>query len=126
MTFPPKKLAYLEKKYGVSPEDAERTIVEQEYRCAICQLPIEGAEINADHCHVTGEFRAFLCSRCNMALGLFYEDPQLVRRAACYLMGTDCLLTDDEIQMIIAAVHTQQALGRLNGIAFDPPLEAAA
>lgn len=28
-----------------------------------------------DHCHKTGNFRGWLCSRCNVALGMLDDDP---------------------------------------------------
>jgi hypothetical protein len=41
--------------------------------------------MEVDHNHATGVVRAILCSRCNSGLGLFCEDPDLMRRAIDYL-----------------------------------------
>ena len=38
-----------------------------------------------DHCHKTGEFRGWLCKRCNQALGQFDDNPELIRKLAQYL-----------------------------------------
>jgi hypothetical protein len=38
-----------------------------------------------DHDHGTSEIRGLLCVRCNNALGLSREDPDLLKRAARYL-----------------------------------------
>jgi hypothetical protein len=44
-----------------------------------------------DHDHTTGEFRGFLCQKCNQAIGLLNDSPELLRIAAEYIevMGGD-------------------------------------
>lgn len=38
-----------------------------------------------DHCHETGEFRGWVCSNCNIGLGKFYDDVNLLHRAVEYI-----------------------------------------
>lgn len=38
-----------------------------------------------DHCHQTGAIRGLLCSRCNTAIGLLYDDPVRLQAAIRYL-----------------------------------------
>jgi hypothetical protein len=38
-----------------------------------------------DHCHQSGDFRGWLCDRCNKILGLVKDSPTLLRRMARYL-----------------------------------------
>lgn len=40
---------------------------------------------HVDHNHETGQVRALLCGKCNKALGLLNDDPELMRRAANYV-----------------------------------------
>tara|TARA_R110000764_G_scaffold64425_1_gene135569 strand:+ start:164 stop:574 length:411 start_codon:yes stop_codon:yes gene_type:complete len=57
----------------------------KDYLCPIC-LKLEPLVL--DHDHNTGEFKGWLCSRCNSALGFFEDDINYVRRALKYLK--DC------------------------------------
>jgi hypothetical protein len=41
--------------------------------------------VHVDHDHGTGEIRGLLCVPCNNTLGLFREDPDLLKRAARYV-----------------------------------------
>jgi hypothetical protein len=41
-----------------------------------------------DHDHLTGAVRGRLCVRCNTGLGKFLDNPDMLRRAVCYLEGT--------------------------------------
>lgn len=69
--------------HGLTPAQiAER--VKQQGGCGICRTT-EVSKWHGDHDHATGRFRAVLCSRCNMGLGLFLDNPTLVRAAAAYL-----------------------------------------
>jgi hypothetical protein len=40
-----------------------------------------------DHCHVSGEFRGWLCDRCNKILGLVKDSPDILLALAKYLKG---------------------------------------
>lgn len=56
-------------------------------RCEVCGGE-EGPRKRAmhwDHNHTTGEFRGWLCARCNMTLGQVKDDPALLRKLAEYL-----------------------------------------
>jgi len=63
---------------------------EQEGCCAICgkHQSEQKKRLEVDHCHETGHVRALLCTNCNTALGKFYDDPELLYRAADYLTIT--------------------------------------
>jgi hypothetical protein len=57
----------------------------QDGHCKICGLPAEGKNGHTDHDHVTNMLRGLLCNSCNNGLGLFQDDPVLLRAAADYI-----------------------------------------
>lgn len=61
--------------------------------CAICQKSTDIIDIRTglprrlaiDHNHKTGEIRGLLCHDCNIAIGHFKDNAELLRCAARYL-----------------------------------------
>lgn len=51
--------------------------------CEICARADE--VLCADHCHVTGKFRGWLCRKCNTALGMLGDSAIYAARALEYL-----------------------------------------
>lgn len=51
--------------------------------CDLCGQP--SPKICFDHSHEHGHFRGWLCSRCNLILGLVKDDPILLEMLAAYL-----------------------------------------
>jgi len=77
---------YLKRQYGITPEDYARLYREQGGVCAICKgVPKPGERFHVDHDHETGALRSLLCGKCNTALGMFLDSPELLREAAAYL-----------------------------------------
>lgn len=70
-------------KYGLSASDLQRMLNKAEGRCEICRDPLTA--YNVDHNHDTGEVRGILCRACNTALGVFRDDPTILRSAVRYL-----------------------------------------
>ena len=75
----------LRTKYGITREELDALVLEQEGRCAICEQPMADARI--DHDHRTGEVRGLLCHACNIGLGLFGDSPERLQGAAGYVSG---------------------------------------
>lgn len=59
----------------------------QEGKCAICGTTFtdKPRHIHIDHCHSTGKVRGLLCKPCNQGLGMFKDDPALLKAAAYYV-----------------------------------------
>ena len=54
--------------------------------CAICGA-VWGAEKKpvVDHSHTTKTVRSLLCWSCNIGLGMFKEDPRIIKEALRYM-----------------------------------------
>lgn len=60
---------------------AEARAMREGKLCEICDAPAEAV----DHDHATGQIRGVLCAQCNMGIGHFDDDPELLEQAAAYL-----------------------------------------
>jgi hypothetical protein len=63
--------------------------------CEACGITFEPTPQHRhclDHCHVTNRFRGWLCSNCNIALGLAGDNPEGVRRLLEYITRAQAVL----------------------------------
>jgi hypothetical protein len=70
---------------GITPEQLVDRYERQEGCCAICKTQVALMDSAVDHNHNTGEFRGVLCKQCNRALGMFKDNPAILRNAVEYL-----------------------------------------
>jgi len=81
-------LAQIQSKYNISADEYDALEAAQLGVCAICHLPqVAGRRLSVDHDHETGRVRGLLCSTCNSGLGMFKDDPRLLKLAFHYLTG---------------------------------------
>jgi len=72
--------------YGMTVEQYDALLEEQEGVCAICRSECKsGRHLAVDHDHETRENRGLLCANCNTAVGLMEDNPDLLIAAAKYL-----------------------------------------
>ena len=71
------------KKYGLSREEYDKLLAQT--HCTICNADLTERKPALDHCHRTGRLRGILCGQCNRGLGLFYDNPETLKKAAEYL-----------------------------------------
>lgn len=77
------------RQYGLTEQDYERMLIEQDGKCAICGAEEPGAwggSMPVDHDHETGKVRKLLCHNCNGGLGQFGDDPDRLLAAAIYVL----------------------------------------
>lgn len=76
--------------YGLTQADWDALVERQGNRCAICRTDKPGGRgerWHTDHDHETGKVRGLLCHRCNMGVGFFMNDPEIMEAAARYIIA---------------------------------------
>jgi len=86
------KRCRLKIKYGITLDKYHEILEDQGGVCAICGQPEtqkskEGKvlALAVDHNHKTNKIRQLLCGKCNKAIGLFKDDPEILQKATEYL-----------------------------------------
>lgn len=69
------------RKNGLTPE----MLASRPVRCDLCEGAFGRAVPYVDHDHATNKVRGHLCRHCNTGLGMFKDDPELMRKAAAYV-----------------------------------------
>lgn len=76
----------LTRRYGITLEQKRKMVEEQDGKCAICEKELnKGRDINVDHCHNKNKIRGILCNNCNRGIGLFKDNPEIIRAAINYI-----------------------------------------
>jgi len=86
--------AMLQRDYGITLEEYNLLLQQQEGVCAICHEPETYTNpksgiiqfLSVDHNHATGKVRKLLCHDCNVGLGYFRDSPLRLNSAAKYLL----------------------------------------
>lgn len=82
---PSDRKSHLKRNFGLTLEDYDRRLGDQDGGCAICGDPPRSTALHVDHDHATGAVRGLLCFRCNSALGNLRDDPRIIARALVYV-----------------------------------------
>lgn len=77
----------LRRKFGITHDDYDSMLLEQNSGCAICgRVPRNGENsLVVDHDHETGVVRGLLCGKCNTSLGTFGDNIAGLERVLAYL-----------------------------------------
>jgi transcription elongation factor Elf1 len=76
------------RNFGIKQEDYEQMLLKQNHKCLICGKKHENKRyerLYVDHDHETGKIRGLLCSDCNVGLGKFKDDKNLLQNAINYV-----------------------------------------
>lgn len=84
-----KRNQYYLNKYNVPLSFVEQLWVSQNKKCKICLADIqsEGSLTHLDHCHSSGKIRGLLCTQCNVGLGAFRDNQEVMMEAIKYLQS---------------------------------------
>ena len=75
------------RSYGISIDEFNQMMEDQGNKCYICDGDNGHIALCIDHDHKTGKVRGLLCNKCNRAIGLLDDNPELLIIAAAYLIG---------------------------------------
>ena len=83
-----KKDSELKRLYGIGIDVYLKMLQDQGEVCKICKQDCKTKySLSVDHDHKSGKIRGLLCNRCNRAIGMFEDNPELLRLAAEYIDG---------------------------------------
>lgn len=79
------------KYYRMTPCEFNALWSSQDGKCAICDVDMmpkgrSPTSVAVDHNHINGAVRGLLCRVCNVGIGYLRDDPDLLIRAAEYLV----------------------------------------
>ena len=99
-----RKVRDLKKLYKMTLEQWHQIWDNQDGKCALCYQPFDQAikelEAHVDHDHSCCKVRptcgqctrGLLCTNCNHGIGKLQDDPEILMRAARYVMGRAALV----------------------------------
>ncbi len=82
---------YLRWAYGISLEDFDKLLLQQQSKCVICKRTmsidkkLSLLKATIDHDHLTSKIRGILCTSCNLLLGYSLESEEVLKSAIKYL-----------------------------------------
>lgn len=85
--------SYYKYSYGITLEEYDKLMILQNNKCAIClksetivdNRTKQVRRLSVDHNHETGKVRGLLCKNCNVGLGLFKENLNIIHNLIKYL-----------------------------------------
>ena len=105
--------------YGMSLTDYDLLFEHQRGACASCKRR-SARTLCVDHCHATGKVRGLLCSKCNLGIGHFEDNPILLRAASAYLEASLGASVGGCLSGSLAALLATSAAARPRGVPSRP------
>ena len=75
------KIGGFKRAHGLTNQEATN-LRNEKGKCDICSST---NKLRVDHDHKTMAIRGVLCHKCNSAIGMFHDSPELLRQAIAYL-----------------------------------------
>ena len=79
---------FRERLYGIPKGTIDEALKQFGGKCGICGATESSGgkkELHIDHCHESGKIRGLLCNHCNLGIGHFRDQPELLMAAIAYL-----------------------------------------
>lgn len=77
----------LKKKYNITLKMYNQMLIDQNNKCKICNRHANDLpkNLDVDHDHITGKVRGLLCGKCNMGIGYFQDNIEIINNALLYI-----------------------------------------
>lgn len=77
----------LNRDFGISLDQYNKMLQDQSSKCKICNVSQDETPKNfaVDHCHLTNKIRGLLCQNCNLGIGYFRDNHEILNKALKYL-----------------------------------------
>lgn len=76
---------YIEKRYGITPEQYDYQLQQQSGTCAVCHEPPMSRRLQVDVDTVSGKPRGLLCTCCRSIISLCKNNPDTLSAAIEYI-----------------------------------------
>lgn len=92
--FTNQQITMIKSRYGLCEKDLVKLVDKQNCKCSICSKELnknrntekdKSDDLCIDHNHITGSIRGLLCRDCNLAIGMFKDNIELLNNAIKYL-----------------------------------------
>jgi hypothetical protein len=81
-----RKRSRLQRIYGITPEQHDQMMQQQNYLCALCGCELTSDAVpSVDHSHETESIRGIVCRKCNLMIGLAEDNPKILYLGIKYL-----------------------------------------
>lgn len=89
ITTEQKRETTLKSRYGITQIEYKELSAKQNHKCALCEISQEELDylLVIDHDHLTRKIRGLLCRRCNLWIGFFDVDKNILKKAIEYLFN---------------------------------------
>lgn len=110
------------RKYGITVAEYDIMLASQGNGCAICKTTEptghgkKNGRFSVDHDHETGEVRGLLCHACNVALGSFKDNVEILKNAIFYIQRH----SDGVENRPLLTAALQDALKRIEALEARP------
>lgn len=82
---PSERRYYLKRKYKITEIDYRNLYNKQNGKCILCNKKFAYGKLCIDHCHTFKKIRGLLCNNCNLGLGNFKDNIEVLKKAIYYL-----------------------------------------
>lgn len=113
----------LKRRYNITPEQLTKMIEDVNGVCSICKDPScqsKNKSLVIDHNHKTGRVRDILGNKCNVAIGMVKEDPNILKNIVMYLFKHEMIELLESKEPDYQKIKQERTQSLLDSILISP------